>query len=330
MIAINFAAALLSSFAFLHPNSAKLAEPVLFEDDIVKAFTNSCDEIASLVTREIPPPHMMATYRKLGVKVYARYRYHKGVEPEFVRRAVGFIPFSQDADGVWLEDFDKYPPEWKAAVAAAKADVAAAEKLKAIGGNKVGWWFSVVDFSRIDCDVLRAKCIEYAAKGDIPGTLPVQPCLEDPDYCDLPTQNIVMTFTNCADFVKTRLELKTKDKKTVFYDLLIDARPAYPEPRAPSLVTDKMWVTVGFRLRPCYERGYGILHQRVIFDPQYRTFSPSYPKPHFRVDLKMVDGRREVRLSASVKEKLPVQAKKPDIFEMDASSGLNELEDFDL
>lgn len=327
---MNFVSLVLASFAFLHSGGPRPADPVLFEDDIAKAFTNSADVIASLVSRDVPPPHLLATYRKLGVKVYARYGYQEGVDPEFVRRACGFLPFVQEADGVWLEDYDQFPAEWKAAVEAAKADVAAAEKLKALGTSKVGWWFEAVDFARVPCDLLRKTCLAYAAAGDVPGSLPVEPRLEDPDYCDLPTQKVERVWTTSDDFIRTRLELKTKDRKTVFYDLEIDTRPVHPGPRAPSLVTDKLMVTVGFRFRPWYEKGYGLQYPRVRFAPQYRTFTPAYPKPVFKVDVKTLsDGRREVRLQASVYEKRPVRTEASDGFEVDLTEK-NPLEDFDL
>lgn len=320
----------MASFVFLNTGGPKPEEPVLFEDDIAKAFTNSADVISSLVSRDVPPPHLLATYRKLGVKVYARYGYHKDVDPEFVRRSCGFLPFVQDADGIWLEDYDKFPAEWKKAVEEAKADVAAAEKLKALGTNKVGWWFEAVDFSRVDCDVLRKACLDYAAAGDIPTKLPVEPRLSDSDLCDLPTQKVEKVFTTKDDFIKTRLELKTKDKKSVYYDLEIDTRPLHPVPRAPSLVTDKLCVTVGFRFRPWYEKGYGIQLPRVRFDPQYRTFTPAYPKPQFKTRVKdLPDGSREVWLQAIVNEKVVEKKPVSDGFEVKVEADVNLVEDFD-
>lgn len=317
-----------AGFSFVHPGGATAPEPVLIEDDVPRAFTNSIDRIGSLVSREAPPPHLLQTFRKLGVRCYVRYGYHEGVEPEFVRRACGFLAFVQEADGVFLEDYGKFPEAWRRAVEEAKEDVAAAEKLKALGTNRIGWWFEAVDFARIDCDLLRRKCLEYAAAGDVPDLLPPEPHLDDPDLCELPTQTVSVVFRTTEDLERTRLKLKRRDGADVVYDLLVDTAPVHEGPRAPSLVTDKLMVTMGSRFRP-YERGYAIRQNRVRFDPQYRTFSPAYPRPECDVRIRtQADGTREVTVSATVKEKRPPEVS--DGFEVKMEAPGLQLEDDDL
>lgn len=305
MILIPILASVLSVGSFVILPQEKIPEkPILFEDDIPKALTNSVDVIGALVSRETPPRHLLQTFKKLDVKCYVRVKYHPEVKSEYVRRVCGFLSYASGADGVCLMDYKNFPPDWREAVKAAREDVKAAEKLRSLQTRRVAWWFTYADFIHTDCDQLRSLCRRYFAAGDVPKSNSVFPRDEVSEFCDLPTQEVVKEVETKDDFCRVRIELKRKDGSPVPYELVVDTMPITSGPQAPR--TAGLNFRFGYRFRPYMAGGWleSNRENRVSFDPQFETFSPSYPKPKFAVAIRRLpNGVKKLRVKAFVVEK---------------------------
>lgn len=172
---------LLAAF-FLSPAANDGLKPVVLSGDMRADWTNHAMSAEACVVDEMPTANILDQWKHLGVKVLKRVRFDPECSAEYFRRKVGFLAVHEGADGVWLEDEEKYPETWKQALAAAKVDVAMALYCKrraeeALGwktkdnkvwieGRRVLWLLKFMNFDTENLDTLRLEFLCYAKRMD--------------------------------------------------------------------------------------------------------------------------------------------------------------------
>ena len=133
---------------------------------------------AAVAFEQVPPVHLLHSWKSLGVKVLKTVRYDREGTPARFRREAGLLAFSQGADGVWIPNAKEMPPEWVKALKASQDDrkvfdyvSSLADKARAkvrsdvwIEHRRVGYYFGWMNANREDPDVARLDCIGWARR----------------------------------------------------------------------------------------------------------------------------------------------------------------------
>ena len=133
---------------------------------------------AAVAFDQVPPVHLLHSWKDLGVKVLKTVRYDREGSPARFRREAGLLAFSEGADGVWIPNAKEMPPEWKQALKAAQDDRKAFDYLASLAAKtkevrrskvwiehrRVGFFFGWMDANREDPDVARLDCIGWARR----------------------------------------------------------------------------------------------------------------------------------------------------------------------
>lgn len=154
--------------------------PVLLSGDMESDFRLHAADATCCAVERMPSANLLASWKKLGVKMLKRIPRDESVSAEYFRRKAGFLAFAEGADGVWLEDEAHYPASWRLAREEAEKDRAVAEYLDALAdraiarraqssriwieGRRVKWMFHALDFSSEDLDCLRLDFISSARR----------------------------------------------------------------------------------------------------------------------------------------------------------------------
>lgn len=176
---MNLALSLAATF-FAYLFSAAGTTPLILSGDMGSDFRLHATDATCCAVERMPSANLLASWKKLGVKMLKRIPYDESVSPEYLRRKAGFLAFVEGADGVWLEDEAKYSESWQIARCEAEKDRAVAEYLNALAdraialreksvkiwieGRRVKWMFHALDFSAEDLDCLRLDFIASARR----------------------------------------------------------------------------------------------------------------------------------------------------------------------
>lgn len=91
-------------------------------DDERIAFTNFAETAEVVAFEKLPRPHLLRSWKALGVTVLKTVRCEPDGTAEFVRRQVGFLSFQEGADGVWLPGEADLPENAREAVRRGRTD----------------------------------------------------------------------------------------------------------------------------------------------------------------------------------------------------------------
>ena len=161
---------------YYHSAASSPLKPVPLTGNAQEDWQKFALEAEVCVADEMPAENMLASWRRLGVKMLRRAAWSEEGSAEFFRRQTGFLPFHEHADGVWLEGEEHFPETWKRALAEAKTDLEVAQYLDALAdeaiasgdhrlkleGRRVKWMFDEFDFASMDLDRLRLEFVAYA------------------------------------------------------------------------------------------------------------------------------------------------------------------------
>lgn len=114
-----------AGFLFLAPGETGGTDPAkVAKGDAVKLLSDRGADAELVVTPKAPPRNLLDTWHRLGAKVVLEVPFDPDYSPEFFRRLCGFGAYARGVDGV-VVDVAKIPSAHQAAVADAKADIAA-------------------------------------------------------------------------------------------------------------------------------------------------------------------------------------------------------------
>jgi len=91
-------------------------EDFSFNEEAV-AFTNWAEHASAVAFAQLPRPHLMHTWKLLGVKTLKTVRFEPEGTADHFRREASFLAFQKGADGIWLPNSDELPPSWQKALA---------------------------------------------------------------------------------------------------------------------------------------------------------------------------------------------------------------------
>lgn len=172
---------LLLAAYILSPSHPDGHSPAMTTGDMQTDWQKYAATAESIVVDEIPTMNILASWQKLGVKVFQRIAWDPEASADFIRRKAGCMAVQAGADGVWLQDEKKFPKEWVSALAEAKADAEAvlylldlADRALAmrkqnhkiwIEGRRARWFVTdLLNGWENSPDVVRIECIEYARR----------------------------------------------------------------------------------------------------------------------------------------------------------------------
>jgi len=146
-------------------------KPVVLSGDMRADWLAHAETAEACAVDELPTDNIRASWRTIGVKLYKRIAWNPEDSAEFIRRKAGFLAVHEEADGVWLEDEERFPDTWKRALEEAERDAAVALYCKslaeqavarreqdarlAVEGRRVLWFFRFLDFDSENLDTLR-------------------------------------------------------------------------------------------------------------------------------------------------------------------------------
>ena len=165
---------------FLSPARSDGLKPVELSGDRRADWLRYAATAEACAADELPNASILASWKKLGVRMLKRVAWDPECSPEFIRRKAGFLAIHEKADGVWLVGEENFPDSWKRALAEAKIDVDVtlyckklAEKAIAqravnhkiwIEGRRVLWFLDWMDFASENLDTLRLEFVCYAKR----------------------------------------------------------------------------------------------------------------------------------------------------------------------
>lgn len=151
-------------------------KPVFLSGNAAADWQAHAATAAVCVADEMPSAAVLACWKRIGVTMLRRAAWDSEGSAEFFRRQAGFLPFHEQADGVWLEGEADFPETWRRALAEAKTDVEVAQYLDSLAdaaiasgdhrlvleGRRVKWMFDELDFASTDLDRLRLEFVATA------------------------------------------------------------------------------------------------------------------------------------------------------------------------
>lgn len=136
-----------------------------------------CRDAKAVRAPFVPTRNLLDLWREIGVKVYCEVKFDPESSADTFRRACGWTPFIEGADGVYLAFDEKtLPPGWKAALAAAREDMRVADVVKGlteramksddhrvrIDGRQARFFYAAVGENTLSCNLMRLESIALA------------------------------------------------------------------------------------------------------------------------------------------------------------------------
>lgn len=148
-----------------------------FADEAV-AFTNWAENASAVAFIQLPRLHLMHSWKLLGVKVLKYVRYDDECSADHFRREASFLAFRDGAEGLWLPDMDRFPPDWREAFTEAKEDWRIMLYLKSLADEaaksedpavriecrRVAFWLGWMPADWENLDTLRLECVAWAKR----------------------------------------------------------------------------------------------------------------------------------------------------------------------
>lgn len=172
---------LLLAAYILSPSHPDGHSPAMTTGDMLTDWQKYAATAESIVVDEIPTLNILASWHKLGVKVFQRIAWNPDDSADFIRRKAGGMAVQAGADGIWLVDEKNFTKEWTDALAEAKADVEAMRYLLELAdralamraqnhkiwieGRRAKWFVTdLLKCEEENPDVVRIECSEYARR----------------------------------------------------------------------------------------------------------------------------------------------------------------------
>ena len=190
---MNTLVLVLATFVLSPANSGGLS-PAISTGDARTDWQTLAPTAESVAFDDLPAPNIRPSWKKIGVKLLQRVAWDPECSAEYVRRKAGVLAVRDGADGTWLVDEEKFSPAWKAALAEAEVDAAAARYCRALAqealaqrerdhkvwieGRRANWLFDAMDLEGENLDTLRLEFVCYAKRleqilGKAPKDLPL-------------------------------------------------------------------------------------------------------------------------------------------------------------
>lgn len=190
---MNTLSLVLAAFILSSSESGGL-KPATSTGDALTDWQTLAPTAEAVVFDDLPTTNLRRSWQALGVKLLQRLAWNPECSAEYVRRRAGILAVRDEADGTWLVDEEKFSPAWKAALAEAEIDAAAARYCRALAqealaqrarnhkiwieGRRANWLFDAMDLERENLDTLRLEFLCYAKRleqilGKTPKDLPL-------------------------------------------------------------------------------------------------------------------------------------------------------------